>query len=189
MWIGHTYALSQYVIAVCDEWTARGYRDTVRQKVEAIVEADQLATTEPDLPDWWRNTAVLQRVCASHRSNLLRKDPVFYGQFGWVEAPDLPYVWPSTPHQLSPLRPMSETETVVTTPAANPAEEAIKAFITEQRAAITDAIGEKAVARANKRLDVAQHILLGNAKTLARQVLIANRPRRAPKAEVAEATA
>jgi hypothetical protein len=32
---------------------------------------------------------------ASHRSNLLRKDPVWYGKFGWIESPDLPYYWPS----------------------------------------------------------------------------------------------
>ena len=31
---------------------------------------------------------------ASHRSNLLRKDPEHYMQFGWTEPPDLPYVWP-----------------------------------------------------------------------------------------------
>ena len=32
---------------------------------------------------------------ASHRSNLLRKDPVFYGKHGWSEPTDLPYVWPT----------------------------------------------------------------------------------------------
>lgn len=32
---------------------------------------------------------------ASHRSNLLRKDPEYYGQFGWEEGPDQPYFWPS----------------------------------------------------------------------------------------------
>jgi hypothetical protein len=31
---------------------------------------------------------------ASHRSNLLRKEPSHYSQFHWVESPDLPYVWP-----------------------------------------------------------------------------------------------
>ena len=33
---------------------------------------------------------------ASHRSNLLRKDPEWYGQFGWNDPHDLPYVWPVT---------------------------------------------------------------------------------------------
>jgi len=31
---------------------------------------------------------------ASHRSNLLRKDPDYYGQWGWTEPSDLPYIWP-----------------------------------------------------------------------------------------------
>lgn len=31
---------------------------------------------------------------ASHRSNLLRKHPDWYRQFGWYEPDDLPYVWP-----------------------------------------------------------------------------------------------
>jgi hypothetical protein len=42
------------------------------------------------MPPWWGDPA----FHASHRSNLLRKDPVWYGQFGWAEPPDLPYVWP-----------------------------------------------------------------------------------------------
>lgn len=35
-----------------------------------------------------------ERVHASHRSNLLRKDPVWYGQFDWTDNPTDPYVWP-----------------------------------------------------------------------------------------------
>ncbi|HEY5312264.1 MAG TPA: hypothetical protein VIK18_07080, partial [Pirellulales bacterium] len=33
---------------------------------------------------------------ASHRSNLLRKKPAWYAQFGWKEPDNLPYVWPVT---------------------------------------------------------------------------------------------
>lgn len=42
------------------------------------------------LPPWFGNAA----LHASHRSNLLRKDATFYGQYGWTEKDDLPYVWP-----------------------------------------------------------------------------------------------
>jgi hypothetical protein len=40
-------------------------------------------------PEWFG------RNCfhAAHRSNLLRKDPVYYGKFGWQEKPDMPYLW------------------------------------------------------------------------------------------------
>jgi hypothetical protein len=31
---------------------------------------------------------------AAHRSNLLRKDPEYYGKFGWTEPDDLEYPWP-----------------------------------------------------------------------------------------------
>jgi hypothetical protein len=45
-------------------------------------------------PAWILDWEVRQKVIDSHRSNLLRKDPVFYGQYGWNVPPDLPYFWP-----------------------------------------------------------------------------------------------
>jgi len=45
-------------------------------------------------PDWWGDEA----FHASHRSNLLRKNPTFYSQYGWSESDDLPYVWPEREH-------------------------------------------------------------------------------------------
>lgn len=46
--------------------------------------------------DWVRPTWLGDpRLHSSHRSNLLRKDSIHYGQFGWTESPDLPYFWPS----------------------------------------------------------------------------------------------
>jgi hypothetical protein len=45
----------------------------------------------PKMP-WWVGN---KEFHASHRSNLLRKDPVFYGKYGWTERSDLPYVWPT----------------------------------------------------------------------------------------------
>ena len=30
----------------------------------------------------------------AHRSNLLRKDPAFYAQYGWRIRRDRPYLWP-----------------------------------------------------------------------------------------------
>lgn len=48
--------------------------------------ADQAAAP----PDWIGSEV----FHASHRSNLLRKDPAFYGSYGWTEPSDLEYVWP-----------------------------------------------------------------------------------------------
>lgn len=46
---------------------------------------------------WWLG---LPKLHASHRSNLLRKDAQYYGQFGWTEPNDLPYYWPGASNDL-----------------------------------------------------------------------------------------
>jgi hypothetical protein len=84
MWAGHESALVDYGIAVCQEWLARGYKDTCLGKIEAF---KQGRSSRPE----WLGDATFH---ASHRSNLLRKDAEWYGQFGWEESDDLPYVWP-----------------------------------------------------------------------------------------------
>lgn len=88
MWRNHTNALVAYGLEICHEWfVARGYKDTCRYKLMAYLDKD----SPIEMPPWLGDPA----FHASHRSNLLRKDPVWYGQFGWEEADDLPYVWPS----------------------------------------------------------------------------------------------
>lgn len=82
MWRGHEQALCDYGIAVCDEWIARGYNDTMRQR---FVDVRQ---TLPDCPTptWVGNNAFHR----SHQSNLKRKDPDYYK----FDVPnDLPYEW------------------------------------------------------------------------------------------------
>lgn len=84
MWAGHEGSLCEYALAICDEWIARGFNDTIR---EWFIEED----IEPCNAPVWLNDPGFH---ASHRSNLLRKDPEHYGKFGWVENPDIPYIWP-----------------------------------------------------------------------------------------------
>jgi hypothetical protein len=81
MWRGHETALKAYYNTMVEEWIRRGYNNTMtKEKVD---------------PGWnpppWLNKA----FCAAHRSNLLRKDPEFYGRLGWSEPDDLPYLWPA----------------------------------------------------------------------------------------------
>jgi hypothetical protein len=85
MWRGYPDALIDYGVAMCVEWTRRGRPDTVHDKLLA-----HRGSGAAGLPPWVGD----QRVHASHRSNLLRKDPDWYGRFGWSEPADLPYVWP-----------------------------------------------------------------------------------------------
>lgn len=85
MWEYNIEGLAAYGIAICDEWISRGYKDTVRGKILEAFKPNPL-----DLPSWWGD----DRVHASHRANLLRKDFDFYIQHGWSENPQMPYVWP-----------------------------------------------------------------------------------------------
>ncbi len=83
MWRGYEDALRLYMKVAVQEWVRRGFRNTM--ELAAVPES-------PQLPPWLGDPA----FHASHRANLLRKDPVFYGQYGWTESPDLSYVWPVT---------------------------------------------------------------------------------------------
>jgi len=80
MWRGFEAMLAVYHNTIIEEWVAMGYRNTMKLIVPAIV---------PISPSWLGNS----NFHASHRSNLLRKDPDHYGQFGWTESDNLPYVW------------------------------------------------------------------------------------------------
>ena len=85
MWRGYEEALSLYFWSMVEEWRRRGYRSTI-----------ELPRPEGNvlLPPWLGD----ERLHASHRSNLLRKEPGWYGNFGWSEQPDLPYWWPRADH-------------------------------------------------------------------------------------------
>ena len=87
MWRDCTFALTQYGIAVCDEWISRGYKDTCREKLNHV--QDSLFVT--GMPHWLGDEALHK----SHRSNLLRKAPEFYSPLFESDLPnDLEYVWP-----------------------------------------------------------------------------------------------
>jgi len=80
MWRGYDAALEQYMRGAILEWVRRGYKNTMTiPKLRKFVK-----------PPWVGDPS----FHAAHRSNLLRKDPVYYGQFGWAEPDDLPYIWP-----------------------------------------------------------------------------------------------
>ena len=96
MWKDHRDALVTYGVTVSRVWRLRGYRDTCLAKIaghsttgdvftQAELEAYGLA------PPWLGDEALHR----SHRSALVRKDPVRYaGLFPGVPD-DLPYEWPA----------------------------------------------------------------------------------------------
>ena len=81
MWKGFEPALMLYFNIMRDEWIRRGYNNTMQP------EAPGETITMPP----WMGLATFH---ASHRSNLLRKDPIHYGKFGWTEPNNLEYYWP-----------------------------------------------------------------------------------------------
>ena len=92
MWQGYELQLVDYALVIIAEWRNRGYKDTCYDKVVALSDA---AWPKPSLSDYipppWLGDEAFH---AAHRSNLLRKDPTYYGRFGWTEPDDLPYIWP-----------------------------------------------------------------------------------------------
>lgn len=82
MWRGYESALIYYMNNCITEWVKRGFNNNMaRGNVGNVT-----------FPPWFGD----ERLHASHRSNLLRKDPVYYSQFQWTEPNDLPYYWPVT---------------------------------------------------------------------------------------------
>ena len=80
MWAGYEEALASYMTACIDEWVRRGYNNNMKR-----INCDRVK-----LPFWFGSEVFY----SSHRSNLLRKNPNWYRQFGWTESDDLKYVWP-----------------------------------------------------------------------------------------------
>jgi len=101
MWRGHEKSLAEYAEIMCVAWRLRGFKDTLRDQFRRTI--DDLSRHEQSLwamyPEWPAYTTPnwlgYDRLHASHRSNLLRKDATHYGQFGWQESADLPYWWPT----------------------------------------------------------------------------------------------
>lgn len=86
MWRGYEWALACYGSVICTEWTDRGYRDT---RLPLIMQ--EVCGLDANGPPPWLGNRTFHR---SHKSNLLRKNPGHYKQFGWNVPDDLPYYWP-----------------------------------------------------------------------------------------------
>lgn len=91
MWKGYEASLCVYGEVICNEWIARGYNDIMLNR---FISKGNTLEISPKIyyPEWFGNEA----FHASHRSNLLRKDSVYYSKFNWSEPNNLEYVWPIT---------------------------------------------------------------------------------------------
>jgi hypothetical protein len=89
MWMNAEITLMHYAIAICKEWIARGYNDSMLPRFEQMLEQATQQGLPTDAPTWLGDA----RVHISHQSNLIKKFPEHYGnQFASVPN-DIPYYW------------------------------------------------------------------------------------------------
>ena len=98
MWEGHEWWLCLYCEAICKEWIARGYKDTMLSRFQKWRAYNPQANPLP--PSWWGEDEFHQ----SHRSRLISKDSEHYAP----QFPDTPlgldYVWTSSSELSTSLR-------------------------------------------------------------------------------------
>ena len=87
MWRGSEPALLDYTLAMCEEWTQRGYTDTLTDKL--FEEFGHLIDEPVVYPAWCRRSDVRY----SHKAMLYRKDSEHYSMFKMYEHITA-YVWP-----------------------------------------------------------------------------------------------
>lgn len=88
MWRGYEQALANYLFHGYLELRRRGKDYTGRPWQIELEEASRGFDIE--YPPWLGD----ERLHSTHRANLLRKDPVWYGKYGWTEEPTEGYWWP-----------------------------------------------------------------------------------------------
>jgi hypothetical protein len=89
MWRGYEASLTRYQDAVCAEWSRRGFADTCRLKTRGLL-ATAPGASDGTRPPWLGDRGLHR----AHQSNLVRKDPDYYGPRFPGVPPDLPYIWP-----------------------------------------------------------------------------------------------
>ena len=91
MWEDYPWALGRYLDCMVRRWLSYGYKDTCAQKFVGVYWGIPHALCrQGEVPHWLGR----EDFHASHRSNLLRKNPQHYSQFNWEADITLPYVWP-----------------------------------------------------------------------------------------------
>lgn len=82
MWGPYPDALALYFNTICAEWESRDYINNMKR---IAVDHNKLK-----YPPWLGH----EDFHRSHRAALLYKDFEYYSQFGWIEKPQIKYLWP-----------------------------------------------------------------------------------------------
>lgn len=81
MWRNNPESLMLYHNMILEECLVRG----INTEIQPFNISENITH-----PKWLGN----ESFHASHRSNLIRKQPEHYSKFGWTEPTDLCYIWP-----------------------------------------------------------------------------------------------
>lgn len=98
MWRGFEEALGRYGLTCCAVWLERGFVDTCAATIVADLDAAGVSDVRAEdevraaaaVPPWLGD----DEFHLSHRSALIRKDPVHYSPLFPGTPDDLPYIWP-----------------------------------------------------------------------------------------------
>tara|TARA_R110000824_G_scaffold351725_3_gene538762 strand:+ start:779 stop:1204 length:426 start_codon:yes stop_codon:yes gene_type:complete len=89
MWQGFEPSLAEYTNAMINEWIKRGYKNTM-ELISCCSDWKGYVECNHKKPQWVYNAALHR----SHKSNLLRKDYLYYSKYYDTNIPiDLPYIW------------------------------------------------------------------------------------------------
>lgn len=92
MWRGHEQLLGAYGVAICDEWIARGYRDTSRPTIIELSGYDPATPVEQlSAPGWLGDPEAHERW----QSLLIQKNAAHYQPLFPDARGDLPFDFPA----------------------------------------------------------------------------------------------
>ena len=91
MWKGFEIALVRYGWYMCHEWIKRGFKDNLTHRILNFVPKDK-NVDDAIYPAWIGK----KEFTLSHKSNLIRKNPLYYIPIFGKDIPNnLPYLWPT----------------------------------------------------------------------------------------------
>jgi hypothetical protein len=88
MWKNHEGSLIEYGVAICEQWRKKEFKDSCLDKINDL--RKYVKKNSYKKPEWLGQKDTHE----AYRSNLLRKDPVFYKKFNWSCDNNLKYIWP-----------------------------------------------------------------------------------------------
>lgn len=81
MWRGYENALFDYTLSMIREADRRGIKTDTNKKNLINLRIETIDQWGNGLPKWYFDSNIMNRITATHKANLYRKDDVFYHDF------------------------------------------------------------------------------------------------------------